>query len=90
MPGFRKTPEEVGRIEKFLRPARFKEDAAAIDFKTTWEFARWVLPPCFEPIGDKAKNTADGFVYIASCESAYGGEQEFGSISLRVDRKSVV
>ena len=50
MPGYVKTREEIARIEKFLKPARFTCDKVGIDFTTSWEFAREVLPPIFEPI----------------------------------------
>lgn len=36
MPGYRKTPEEVKRIEELLEPTRFVVDEFSIDFKTTW------------------------------------------------------
>jgi acetoacetate decarboxylase len=82
MPGYVKTDEEVARIEAFLKPSRFMCDEIGIEFKTTWEFARSILPPIFEPTGDEAEGTCGGTVQVTSFESAYCGPMDWGVVSL--------
>ena len=82
MPGYVKTPEEVQRIEAFLKPQRFTCDELGIHFQTTWEFARWVLPPYFEPIGGKDENVCDGYVSLTAYESAYCGAFDGAIVTL--------
>jgi acetoacetate decarboxylase len=82
MPGYVKTKEEVERIEDFLAPSRFTCEEIGIYFKTSWEFARAVLPPCFEPIGDKAAGTADAYVNVTQYESAYCGTFDGAIVSI--------
>lgn len=69
MSGYVKTDEELRRIKAVMTPFRYVIDELGITFETTWEFARWVLPPCFEPIGDKERNvaTASAAVYPIQC-----------------------
>lgn len=73
MPGYVKTKEEVANIQKFMSKARFTGQELGINFKTTWEFAREVLPPHFEPLGDKQSNTCDAYACVANYQSAYCG-----------------
>lgn len=80
--GYVKTPEEVERIEKFMGPARFTGQDLGISFQTSWEFAREVLPPIFEPIGNQAEGVCEAYAYVASWQSAYCGPFEGGVVSL--------
>ncbi|HEV7184166.1 MAG: acetoacetate decarboxylase family protein [Actinomycetales bacterium] len=82
MPGYVKTIEEVERIENFLAPSRFTCEEIGVYFKTTWEFAKEVLPPCFEPIGDEAAGTADAYANVTSYESAYCGTFDGAIVSI--------
>ena len=45
--GFVKTPEEVKEIQALLSKGRFTVESVSIEFETTFEFLRKVLPPCF-------------------------------------------
>jgi len=69
MPSYVKTGEELQRIKAVMTPFRYIIDELGISFQTTWEFARWVLPPCFDPIGDREKNlaAANAAVYPIQC-----------------------
>jgi len=82
MPGYVKTDEEVARIEAFLKPSRFTCDEIGIEFKTSWEFARSVLPPIFEPVGDEAEGTCDGYVNVTTLESAYCGPMDAAIVTI--------
>ena len=82
MPGYVKTREEIARIEKFLKPARFTCDKVGIDFTTSWEFAREVLPPIFEPIGDRDAGIAEVHASVTHLESAYCGPMDSAIVTL--------
>lgn len=73
MPGYVKTDEELARIAAILLPYSYVIDEVGIEFKTTWEFARWALPPCFEPIGDRDANVANGEAGVLSIECPHQG-----------------
>jgi hypothetical protein len=80
--GYRKTPEELERIQNFLKPARFTGQEIGIEFKTSWDFARDVLPAHFEPIGNQAEGTADAYALVANYHSAYCGAFDGGIVLL--------
>ncbi|KAA0084548.1 hypothetical protein CIW52_11145 [Mycolicibacterium sp. P9-64] len=80
--GYRKTQEEVERIQKFMGPARFTGQELGISFKTSWEFARDVLPPIFEPVGSKSDGTCDAYALAANYQSAYCGRFDGGIVML--------
>jgi len=73
MPGFVKTDEELERIAAVLNPWRYVMDEIGCEFETTWEFARWVLPPCFEPLGNEEENRADAYVGILELDCPHFG-----------------
>jgi acetoacetate decarboxylase len=68
MPGYVKTDQELERIAAVVNPMRYVIDEVGIEFKTTWEFARWALPPCLEPVGDRNANVADAAASVLSAE----------------------
>jgi acetoacetate decarboxylase len=82
MPGYVKSQEEVARIEAFLAPSRFTCEEVGVYFKTSWEFAKEVLPPIFEPIGDEKAGTCDAYVNVTQYESAYCGTFDGAIVSL--------
>lgn len=82
MPGYLKSREEVQRIEDFLAPSRHVCDELGIFFKTSWDWAREVLPPVFEPIGDPDAGTCDGQVTVAHYESAYCGTYDASIVTI--------
>lgn len=84
MPGFVKTSEEVRIIENFLSPSRFIVEDLTVQFQTTWDFARSVLPPIFEPIGNQAAGTASAFAEIGQFQSAYCGPMDCAMVGLHV------
>lgn len=73
MPGFVKTDEELERIAAVVNPWRYVMDEISCEFETTWEFARWVLPPCFEPLGNEAEDRAHAFVGILELDCPHFG-----------------
>ena len=48
--GYVKTREEVARIQELLTVGHFQIEGLAIEFETTPEFVREVLPPCFAAV----------------------------------------
>jgi len=82
MPGYVKTREEVERIRKFMGPARFTGEEVGIAFQTSWEFAREVLPPIFEPLGNEEEGVCDAYALVANYQSAYCGAFDGAIVSL--------
>lgn len=68
--GYVRTPEEIDRIQELTRRSRFTLEGISIEFETTDEFVRSVLPPCLEPDG------ARGLVTVSRWQSAVCGEFE--------------
>jgi acetoacetate decarboxylase len=89
VPGYVKTPEECDRIEKMLTEMCFTCDELGINFETTWEFARWVMPPCIEPVGDESNNTAKAVVTITNYESAHCGTFDAAIVTLMAKYKDI-
>jgi hypothetical protein len=83
MPGFVKTDDELERIATVFNPFRYVLDEINLDFETTWEFARWVLPPCFEPVGNQEENSAQAWVGILNLDCCHFGPMSADDISLR-------
>jgi acetoacetate decarboxylase len=83
MPGFVKTDEELARIEAVVNPFRYVTDTVSLDFETTWEFARWVLPPCFTPVGSEEENRAAGVVSVSDIYCPHAGPYEAGSVAFQ-------
>lgn len=84
MPGYVKTDEEIRNIEEFLAPSRFIAEELIIEFETSWAFAREVLPPVFEPVGDESAGRASAFVQVAQYQSAYCGPMDCSIVGLNV------
>jgi acetoacetate decarboxylase len=82
MPGFVKTDEELDRIAAIFKPWRYVIDEVGVAFRTTWEFARWALPPCLEPVGDRKTNVADAAAGVLSIECPHFGRFESDHIVL--------
>jgi len=82
MPGYVKSKEEVQRIEDFVAPSRFTCDEIGVYFKTTWEYAKSVLPPIFEPLGDEEAGTCDAYANVTQYESAYCGTFDGAIVSI--------
>lgn len=66
-----RTPEEIQAIQALLQPALFTLEGVGVEFTTTHEFLRAVLPPCFG-VPDAPKGTAR----VARWQSAVCGEYE--------------
>lgn len=75
--GFVKTPEEVKEIQALLSKGRFTVESVSIEFETTFEFLRKVLPPCFE-LPEKPTAIAN----VSRWQSALCGEFDCGVIYL--------
>lgn len=82
MPGYVRTDEEIRNIQEFLKTSRFTAEDVLVEFKTEWDFAREMLPPIFEPTGDREAGTADAFVSIGQWESAYCGPMDCALIGI--------
>ncbi len=82
MAGYVKTREEVECIRKFMMPARFTGQDLGINFETTWDFAREVLPPIFEPLGSKDKGTCQAYAFVGNWQSAYCGPLDGALVQL--------
>jgi len=84
MPGYVKTDEELRNIRSLITPYRYTLNEVGIAFETTWDFARWVLPPCFEPVGDQAENLATGSASIFSpCQCPHAGDFDELCVALK-------
>lgn len=74
---FVKTDQEVAEIESLLSKGQFTTESLTIEFKTTQDFLRKVLPPCFdlpdEPIA---------YANVSHWQSALCGEFDCGIIYL--------
>lgn len=75
--GFVKTPEEVDKFHAVFSSARYLTERLTVDFETTPEFARHVLPPCFD-----VPSVPSGIVRISRSQSDAWGSFEFAAISL--------
>jgi acetoacetate decarboxylase len=76
--GWVKTPEEVARIQRVLAAPRFTDaERLQVDFLTTPEFVRSVLPPGLEPAAEPIASASVG-VFRSNCVGNFSG----GSIAL--------
>jgi acetoacetate decarboxylase len=76
--GFVKSKEEVKEIQEILSRGRCTIEAISIEFETTFEFLREVLPPCF----DLPENPM-GIATVSRWQSELCGEYDCGIISLK-------
>ncbi len=74
---FVKTPQEIKEIEAMLSKGRFTTESVSIEFETTFQFLRSVLPPCFE-LPDKPIAIAN----VSRWQSSLCGEFNCGVIYL--------
>lgn len=84
MPGYVKTDKEIRNIEDFLAPSRFIVEDITVQFETSYEFARHVVPPVFEPIGDKSRSIAGAFAQVGQFQSAYCGPMDCSMVGIHV------
>lgn len=73
-----KTPEEVEQIKSMFVVRRYDIERLAIDFETTAEYVRAVLPPCFEPAA-----VPTGSVRFSRALSASGSEWSAAVVDVR-------
>lgn len=76
--GFVMAPENIARFQESFRKAHFVLEGISIEFETTPEFARSVLPPDLEPVG------ATGLASVAQWQCALNGEFESAAVMLNV------
>jgi acetoacetate decarboxylase len=76
--GFIKSKEEIKEIEAILSRGRCTIEAISIEFETTFEFLREVLPPCFE-----LPEKPIGIASVSRWQSELCGEYDCGIISLK-------
>lgn len=74
--GYVRTAEEIDRIQAMTRRALFTLEGVSIEFETTPEFARSVLPPCLEPDG------ARGVATVSRWQAGVCGEFESTAVML--------
>ncbi|RSL55024.1 hypothetical protein CEP54_009577 [Fusarium duplospermum] len=73
------SPDQVRAFEEFSSKPSFSQEAIVIDFTTTPEYVRSVLPPGLEP-GD----TPTGHILMSTMESKLCGEFDCAIVSLDV------
>ncbi|KAH6687426.1 hypothetical protein F5X68DRAFT_231894 [Plectosphaerella plurivora] len=78
------TADQVKVFEEFSSKPSFSQEAIIVDFTTTEEFVRSVLPPNFEP-GD----TPTGHILLSCMESRLCGEFDCAIVSLDVKFRGV-
>ena len=74
--GYVRTAEEIAEIQNLVTRAHFTLEGVSIEFETTPEFARSVLPPCLEPDG------ARGIVTVSRWQAGVCGEFESTAVML--------
>jgi acetoacetate decarboxylase len=68
--GWVKTPEEIARIQRVLAAPRFTDaERLQVDFLTTPEFVRSVLPPGLEPAAEPIVSASVGMFRSANRRS---------------------
>ena len=72
-----KSAEDVAELKEFFARPGFVSESLTVEFTTTPEFVREVLPPCFEPVADPV-----GYVSIASYQSSGMGDFPCGWVFL--------
>lgn len=73
------TPEEVKAFQELSSKPAFSQELVTLDFTTTPEFIKSVLPPNFEP-GDKP----NGHISVGTFESRLCGEFDCAMVSIDV------
>lgn len=80
--GFVKTAAEVSEIEQLFNKGQFTTESVTIEFETTAEFLREVLPPCFD-----MPDTPLCYANVSHWQSALCGEFDCGIIYLSCKHK---
>jgi acetoacetate decarboxylase len=83
--GYVKTPEEVERIQERLADVKYVGESLMIEFETTPEFVRDVLPPCLSPI-----DTPTGVAAVAQHQSVHVGEHGAAVVYLYAQYEGLV
>ncbi|NWE13652.1 acetoacetate decarboxylase family protein [Pseudomonas yamanorum] len=81
---FVKTKEELQEIQRILSEGRCTIEALSIEFETTFEFLRAVLPPCFD-----LPETPTAIASVSRWQSELCGEFDCGIISLKCRYKEL-
>jgi len=74
--GYVRTRSEIERIRRLLSPAFFTLEGVSVEFETTKEFVREVLPPCFEPAQPR------GLVTVGRWQAGVCGEFESAAVMI--------
>lgn len=74
--GYVRTAGEIAGIQQLVRRAFFTLEGVSVEFETTPEFARSVLPPCLEPDGSR------GLATVSRWQSGVCGEFESTAVML--------
>lgn len=74
--GYVRTAEEIHRIQSLVKPAVFTLEGVSVEFETTTEFARSVLPPCLE------LDEPLGLVTVSRWQAGVCGEFESSAVML--------
>jgi hypothetical protein len=77
--GYVKTSDEVLEIQSYYGDAQYTFEGLTVDFETTKEFARSVLPPCLEP-ADKPAGSAS----VLTVQGRKGG---FGDANVSINAR---
>ncbi|KAB2568957.1 hypothetical protein DBV05_g12369 [Lasiodiplodia theobromae] len=78
------TAEEIRVFEEFSSKSSFSQEGITVDFTTTPEFIKSVLPPNFEP-GDQPT----GHILLATMESKLCGEFDCALVTIDVKFKGI-
>lgn len=81
---FVRTPEEIARIKEILGAGRFTTDGIEVEFETTPEFVREVLPPCLSPA-----EAPTGIINVSKWEGEMCGEFGGAIIWIRARHEAV-
>lgn len=77
-----KSVDDVAALKEFFARPRFLSETLTVEFTTTPEFVREVLPPCFEPSSEPI-----GYVSIAQYQSSGMGDFPCGWVFLAMSYK---
>ena len=77
--GYVKTPDEVLEIESYYGDNKYTFEGMTVEFETTTEFARSVLPPCLEPAAKPA-----GSASVLTVQGRKGG---FGDANVAINAR---
>ena len=75
-PSFVKTKEEIAEIQRIYHDGKCTIECISVEFETTTEFLKEILPPCFE-MPDKPT----GYISVSRWQSELCGEYDCGIIA---------